>query len=154
MARSGLYEPGPPKKRKAASPPRRQPHPHTYRGKNPELEPVIPRQAPVKPAVQYGRSAERERKIAQAVKKRRRRPVALILVLCALLVVAAIIANALLKDFVWGEAGGTAAPENSAPAQLDGENGGPGRGRGSLRPGGDTGAGAHGSPQGLQLSGL
>lgn len=50
---------------------------------------------------------------------------ALILVLCALLVVAAIIANALLKDFVWGEAGGTAAPENSAPAQLDGENGGP-----------------------------
>ncbi len=120
-----VYEPAPKKAARPASPPRRQPIPILTEEKNPELEPVIPRQAPVKPAVQYGRSAERERKIAQAAKKRRRRPVALILVLCALLVVAAIIANALLKDFVWGEAGGTAAPENSAPAQLDGENGGP-----------------------------
>ena len=39
--------------------------------KNPELEPVVPVRQPVKtPAVQYTKNAERERKIAEEVKKR------------------------------------------------------------------------------------
>ena len=68
--------------------------------KNPELEPVVPVRQPVKtPAVQYTKNAERERKIAEEVKKRRRRPLALILVLCAVLIMAAIVINAMLKDF-------------------------------------------------------
>ncbi len=61
------------------------------------LRPVVPERAA--PAVQRGRNAERERKIAEEVKKRRRRPLAVILVLCALLVVIAIVFNAMLKDF-------------------------------------------------------
>jgi len=51
------------------------------------------------PAVQYKLKTERERKIAEEVKKRRRRPLAVILVLCAVLVMVAIIMNAMLKDY-------------------------------------------------------
>lgn len=79
--------------------------------KNPELEPVIPRSAPVTPAVQYGKSAERERNIAKQMKKKRGRPVLVILVLCVLLVVTAIIINAMLKDFAWND-----SPDNSQPS--------------------------------------
>ena len=66
----------------------------------PELKPVLPsKPAPRKPPVQYVRSAERERKIAEEVKKRRRRPLAVILVLCAILIMVAIVLNAILKDY-------------------------------------------------------
>ena len=67
----------------------------------PELEPVSPLRRELKtPAVQYAtRNIERERKIAEEVKKRRRRPLAVILVLCAVLVMVAIVMNAMLKDF-------------------------------------------------------
>ena len=51
------------------------------------------------PAVQYKLKTDRERKIAEEVKKRRRRPLAVILVLCAVLVMVAIIMNAMLKDY-------------------------------------------------------
>ena len=51
------------------------------------------------PAVQYKLKTDRERKIAEEVKKRRRRPLAVILVLCAVLVMVAIIMNAMLRDF-------------------------------------------------------
>ena len=51
------------------------------------------------PAVQYKLKTDRERKIAEEVKKRRRRPLAVILVLCAVLVMVAIIMNAMLKDW-------------------------------------------------------
>ena len=51
------------------------------------------------PAVQYKLKSDRERKIAEEVKKRRRRPLAVILVLCAVLVMVAIIMNAMLKDY-------------------------------------------------------
>ena len=66
-----------------------------------ELEPVSPLRHELKaPAVQYAtRNIERERKIAEEVKKRRRRPLAVILVLCAVLVMVAIVMNAMLKDF-------------------------------------------------------
>lgn len=66
-----------------------------------ELEPVSPLRHDMKtPAVQYAtRNIERERKIAEEVKKRRRRPLAVILVLCAVLVMVAIVMNAMLKDF-------------------------------------------------------
>ena len=54
---------------------------------------------PVKtPAVQYGMNVERERKIAEKIRRRKRRPVIVILTLCALLVVAALIVNAMQKD--------------------------------------------------------
>ena len=69
--------------------------------KNPELEPVVPARQPVKtPAVQYTKNAERERKIAEEVKKRRRRPLALILVLCAVLIMAAIVINAMQEKLI------------------------------------------------------
>lgn len=65
-----------------------------------ELKPVLPsKPAPKKPPVQYVRSAERERRIAEEVKKRRRRPLAVILVLCAILIMVAIVLNAILKDY-------------------------------------------------------
>ncbi len=63
---------------------------------------------PVQPARQPGRkpspgavenATEREKKIAEEVKRRRRRPLVLILVLCALLVIVALIFNSMLKDF-------------------------------------------------------
>jgi hypothetical protein len=65
------------------------------------LRPVTVSQgtARTSPAVQYKLKTDRERKIAEEVKKRRRRPLAVILVLCAVLVMVAIIMNAMLKDF-------------------------------------------------------
>ena len=62
-----------------------------------ELAPVTLERS--SPAVQYKLKTDRERKIAEEVKKRRRRPLAVILVLCAVLVMVAIIMNAMLKDF-------------------------------------------------------
>ena len=49
--------------------------------------------------MQYKLKTDRERKIAEEVKKRRRRPLAVILVLCAVLVMVAIIMNAMLRDY-------------------------------------------------------
>lgn len=79
--------------------------------KNPELEPVViyrrsdknaapeaERRNVKTPAVQYGVNVERERKIAEKIRRRKRRPAIVILVLCALLVVAAIVFNAMEKD--------------------------------------------------------
>ena len=73
----------------------------SYNQEQPELEPVSPLRHELKtPAIQYAtRNIERERKIAEEVKKRRRRPLAVILVLCAVLVMVAIVMNAMLKDF-------------------------------------------------------
>ncbi len=51
------------------------------------------------PAVQYRLKTDREREIAEEVKKRRRRPIAIILVLCAILIIAAIIMEAMNRDF-------------------------------------------------------
>ena len=56
------------------------------------------------------RNAEREKKIAEDVKKRRRRPLAVILVLCALLIVVAIVFNAMIKDFQQSRLKETPAP--------------------------------------------
>ncbi len=69
--------------------------------KDPQLMPVTLAQNRAKssPATQYKLKTERERKIAEEVKKRRRRPLAVILVLCAILVMVAIIMNAMMKDF-------------------------------------------------------
>jgi outer membrane biosynthesis protein TonB len=78
-----------------------------------DLDPVIPQRHTVQtPAVQYTRNAEREKKIAEDVKKRRRRPLAVILVLCALLIVIAIMFNALIKDLQQSKSStaATAAP--------------------------------------------
>ena len=66
--------------------------------KNPELAPVSVERPVIIPAVQYGKSMERERKINEEIKRRKRRPVVIILVLCALLIVVAIIFNAVMKD--------------------------------------------------------
>ena len=66
--------------------------------KNPELAPVSVERPVIIPAVQYGKSMERERKISEEIKRRKRRPVVIILVLCALLIVSAIIVNAVMKD--------------------------------------------------------
>ena len=65
------------------------------------LKPVTisPNKARMSPAVQYKLKIDRERKIAEEVKKRRRRPLAVILVLCAVLVMVAIIMNAMIRDF-------------------------------------------------------
>ncbi len=65
------------------------------------LKPVTisPNKARMSPAVQYKLKTDRERKIAEEVKKRRRRPLAVILVLCAVLVMVAIIMNAMIRDF-------------------------------------------------------
>lgn len=64
-----------------------------------DLEPVIIRKDADGGSAVYTRSSDRERKIAEEVKKRRRRPFAVILVLCAVLVMVAIVMNAMLKDF-------------------------------------------------------
>ena len=65
-----------------------------------DLEPVfIGKRADSVPEEKYARGSERERKIAEEVKKRRRRPLAVILVLCAVLVMVAIVMNAMLRDF-------------------------------------------------------
>ena len=65
------------------------------------LKPVTisPNKNRTSPAVQYKLKTDRERKIAEEVKKRRRRPLAVILVLCAVLVMVAIIMNAMIRDF-------------------------------------------------------
>ena len=65
------------------------------------LQPVTvsPNPGRSSPAVQYKLKTDRERKIAEEVKKRRRRPLAVILVLCAVLVMVAIIMNAMLRDY-------------------------------------------------------
>ena len=81
--------------------------------KNPELAPISPLRHEIKaPPVQYTRNVEREKKIAEDVKKRRRRPLAVILVLCALLIVVAIVFNAMLKDIqqIRGKTTPTPAP--------------------------------------------
>lgn len=84
--------------------------------KNPELAPISPLRQSVKtPPVQYTRNVEREKKIAEDVKKRRRRPLAVILVLCALLIVVAIVFNAMLKDFQQARAKATPAPTPADP---------------------------------------
>lgn len=64
------------------------------------LEPVSTVKRHTVSAAQYTKSMEREKKIAEEVKKRRRRPVELILALCAFLVVAAIVFSALRRDIV------------------------------------------------------
>ena len=104
--------------------------PQLVEDKNPELEPVViyrraeqkeksaPKAAdkrqPVKtPAVQYGVNVERERKIAEKIRRRKRRPVIVILTLCASLVVAALIVNAMQKDRTHSPTPSPAAP--SAP---------------------------------------
>ena len=65
--------------------------------KKAELPPPEPR-VPIIPAVQYSKSLERERKIAEEVRKRRRRPMMFTLICCALLIVVAIVVNAVRKD--------------------------------------------------------
>lgn len=69
-----------------------------------------PQRQNITPAVQYSKSLERERKIAQEVKKRQRRPMVFILAMCALLIVLAIIVNAVLKDLDGGHASPTPIP--------------------------------------------
>lgn len=84
--------------------------------KNPELAPISPLRHSVKtPPVQYTRNVEREKKIAEDVKKRRRRPLAVILVLCALLIVLAIVFNAMIKDFQQAKAKATPEPTPTDP---------------------------------------
>lgn len=79
--------------------------------KNPELAPISPLRHELKtPPVQYTRNVEREKKIAEDVKKRRRRPLAVILVLCALLIVVAIVFNAMIRDFQQSRLKETPAP--------------------------------------------
>ena len=77
--------------------PVKEPVVQLFEEKNPELEPVVPNR-PITPAVQYGKSMERERKIAEKVKRRRRRPVVFVMLLCALLIIAAITVNAINND--------------------------------------------------------
>ena len=67
-----------------------------------------PRQT-ITPAVQYSRSLERERKIAQEVKKRQRRPMVFILAMCVVLIILAIIVNAVLND---------TAPDRAQPTPV------------------------------------
>ena len=65
--------------------------------KNPLIEPIVFSGA--RPGgVQYSKNLERERKIAEQVRKRRRRPVVFIGLLCAMLLVAAIIFNAMTRE--------------------------------------------------------
>ena len=78
-------------------------------------EPEIGRRE-ISPAVQYRKSIEREKKIAQEVKKRQRRPMVFVLLMCALLIVIAIIVNAVMKDMDGSYTLPTEAPvSNTAP---------------------------------------
>ena len=79
---------------------RKQQVPILTEDKNPELEPVVLKQN-IQPAVQYGVSAEREKKIAAKAKKSRNRSLVAVLIICAIIVVTAIIVNAMLNDFQW-----------------------------------------------------
>lgn len=72
-------------------------------------KPAAERQT-ITPAVQYSKSLERERKIAQEVKKRQRRPMVFILAMCAVLIVLAIIVNAVMKDVNGGPVSPTPVP--------------------------------------------
>lgn len=113
-----VYEPGKTKAEKGK--PDRQPIPILTEEKNPELAPVVLRKT-ITPAVQYGKSAERERKIAEQ-RKKRRRPVVGVLIVCALIIVAAIVANAMLKDFAWGsdrDPQGTAGVQTGTEPTLE-----------------------------------
>ncbi len=87
----------PEKKPEKQPEPVKQPVVRLFEEKNPELEPVVPKR-PVTPAVQYGKSMERERKIAEKVKRRRTRPFVFIMLLCVLLIIVAIIVNAINSD--------------------------------------------------------
>ncbi|MCQ2558217.1 MAG: C-type lectin domain-containing protein [Oscillospiraceae bacterium] len=58
--------------------------------KNPELEPVVVHRTPY----QYGRSAERERKIASEIRKRKRRPIIVVMILSVLVIICALIVSA------------------------------------------------------------
>lgn len=86
--------------------------------KNPELEPVVLRPGRVS-TVNYGQSPERNRQIAENVRKRRKRPLLVVLILCALLVAAALIANALLRDYDWNR---SSLPQKDVSAPPVGEN--------------------------------
>ncbi len=97
---------------KAPDPPR-QPVVQLFEEKNPELEPVVPKR-PVTPAVQYGKSMERERKIAEKVKRRRARPFVFVMLLCALLIIVAIIVNAINSDREATQQPPAESPEASA----------------------------------------
>lgn len=83
-------------------------------------EPEIGRKD-ISPAVQYRKSMEREKKIAQEVKKRQRRPMVFVLMMCALLIVIAIIANAVMKDMDVGFTPPTEAPVLNTSAQNNPE---------------------------------
>lgn len=102
-----VYEPVKKKKPvKSAKPaPKREPVPILTEEKNPELEPVILRNKNVQPAVQYGRSDEREKNIAEQMKKRRNHRLVSVLVICAVIVITAILVNKLLKDMSWDKDG-------------------------------------------------
>ncbi|MBR6353367.1 MAG: hypothetical protein IKS25_04510 [Oscillospiraceae bacterium] len=107
--------------------------PKLDRRDDPALDPVTLEKnaARSSPAVQYKINADRERKIAEEVKKRRRRPLAVILVLCAVLVMVAILMNAMLKDFEEARSSPdnridpaqTAGFDPMNPAAVNGENG-------------------------------
>ena len=64
---------------------------------NPELQPIVVAKPPV-PPVQYIHAAEREKKIAEKVRRRRRRPVIFILAVCAILVITALIYGGITND--------------------------------------------------------
>ncbi len=92
--------------------------------KNPELAPVTPDRSIITPAVQYSKSIERERKIAEEVKKRQRRPMIVILAMCVVLIVFAIILNAVMRDYAEPEKQpGEALPpaESSLPPVEQGQ---------------------------------
>ena len=73
---------------------------------NPELEPVVIDWPAAE--IRYGTNVERERKIAETVRRRRRRPVLAVVILCALLLGAAVVYNAISRHN---------DPTRSAPAE-------------------------------------
>lgn len=89
---------------------------------DPILQPVTLSRSAARssPAVQYKLKTDREKEIAEEVKKRRRRPIAIILVLCAILVIVAIIMEAMSRDLAeyLRDLSGTAAPTETA-AETD-----------------------------------
>ena len=69
-----------------------------YEEEDPGLKPVIINRKGGISTVPYSNETEKDRRSAEAIKRRRRRPVAVILVLCAILVIASILFNALMND--------------------------------------------------------
>lgn len=65
---------------------------------HPELEPVVVSTPILNPVAQISKNVERERKIADKVRRRRRRPVIFVLALCILLVISAMIFNRVMRD--------------------------------------------------------